>query len=79
MKGVTDLKEQRIKKGFTQQSLAAIVGVSDSTIGMIEQGKRVPSLKVAARLATALGGTVNDIFLPGTTPNSDTRNGDAGK
>lgn len=69
------MKEQRLKKGYTQQKLAEIVGVSDSTIGMIERGERVPSLKVAARLATALGGTVNDIFLPTTTPISDTQNG----
>lgn len=69
------MKEQRLKKGYTQQKLAEIVGVSDSTIGMIERGERAPSLKVAARLATALGGTVNDIFLPTTTPISDTQNG----
>lgn len=36
------LKELRIKQGYTQAELGALLGVSPSTVGMYEQGRREP-------------------------------------
>lgn len=44
------LKKSRRALGLTQKRLGQLAGVSGSTIGMWEQGKRVPNAKNAARL-----------------------------
>jgi len=43
------LREERINKGFTQQSLAQMVGVSQQTVSALERGMRncPPDLVVA--------------------------------
>ena len=52
----TVLKGLREGKGWSQQALAARVGVSDAYIAMLETGKRRnPSLALLQRLAKALG------------------------
>ena len=38
------LRKLRIERDLTQDQLASIIGVSKSTIGMYEQGKRVPKV-----------------------------------
>ena len=45
MKGganMNHLKELRAQKGYTQSELGKMLGVSASTIGMYEQGRREP-------------------------------------
>ena len=39
----TKLRALRKEKGLTQRELGALVGLSASGIGMIEQGRRLPS------------------------------------
>lgn len=41
----------RIKKGLTQSQLAEILHVSASTIGMYEQGRRIPSIDMLVALS----------------------------
>lgn len=47
---------------FTQNDLAKEVGVSRQTINAIEQGRRVPSVYIALRLAFVLHTSVERLF-----------------
>lgn len=47
---------------MTQCELSALVGVSQSALSMYETGQRTPSLPIAARIAQALGCTVDDLI-----------------
>lgn len=70
MKG-SILKELRTQKGLTQQALADAVGVKDSTIRMIELGKRNGSLELSSALSDFFGVSMD--YLEGKTEykNSD--------
>jgi len=57
-----DLRESRLKKGLTQEGLAAMVGVTRQTIIAIEKEKFVPSVRLALQLAAALEMPINSIF-----------------
>ncbi|HLE53200.1 MAG TPA: helix-turn-helix transcriptional regulator [Anaerolineales bacterium] len=56
------LKEIRLQKGLTQESLAGVIGVTRQTIIAIEKGKFVPSVKLALELAKALGQPLEQVF-----------------
>ena len=56
------LKEIRLQKGLTQESLAEAVGVTRQTIIAIEKAKFVPSVKLALQLALALDTSLQDLF-----------------
>ena len=56
------LKEARLQKGLTQESLAEVVGVTRQTIIAIEKEKFVPSVKLALELAWALGAPLEELF-----------------
>lgn len=60
----------RISKGWSQAELARRIGVSASTVGMYEQGRREPSLGLLVRLAQELDATT-DYLLIGETPDAD--------
>lgn len=51
---VRQLKELRLKKGFSHETLAQRTGVSRPAISHIESGKRKPSLFLILKLAHAL-------------------------
>jgi putative transcriptional regulator len=59
----TKIKEYRGEIGLTQEKLADLVGVRRETIVFVEQGKYVPSLKLAWDIASALGAKIEDLFL----------------
>lgn len=52
----------RKKSKFTQVDIAKLVGISDGYYSMIETGKRIPSIKVAKKIATVLNIPWEDIF-----------------
>lgn len=56
------LKEIRLQKQFTQESLADMVGVTRQTIIAIEKEKFIPSVKLALELARALDVSLEDLF-----------------
>lgn len=58
----TRIKEFRAKAGMTQEELARQVGVRRETIVFLEKGKYNPSLKLAYRVAKALGSTIEEVF-----------------
>jgi putative transcriptional regulator len=59
----TKIKEYRLAKDLTQDKLAQLVGVRRETIVFVEQGKYVPSLKLAWDIANALGAKIEDLFF----------------
>lgn len=58
------LKQQRMKKGLTQQEIAAMVGISRVHYTQIENNSRnkKPSLDVAMGLKKVLGYPSDDLF-----------------
>lgn len=58
----TKVKELRNKVGITQDELAKDVGVSRQTIISLEQGKYVPSLTLAMKIAQTFNVKVEEIF-----------------
>ncbi|MFA7198211.1 MAG: helix-turn-helix transcriptional regulator [Methanoculleus sp.] len=59
----TRIKELRARAGLTQEELAQQVGVRRETIVFLEKGKYNPSLKLAYRVARALGSIIEEVFL----------------
>jgi len=58
------LRLARQARGFSQQQLAGMAGVSRQAVSAVESGLSDPSLRVALALARALGMTVEDMFGP---------------
>lgn len=59
------LRLARQARGFSQQQLAGMAGVSRQAVSAVEAGHSDPSLRVAFALAQALGMTVEELFGPG--------------
>ena len=56
------IKVQRVMKNFTQEELAAHIGLARKTINTIETGKFVPSTILAIKLAKYFGIKVEELF-----------------
>ena len=56
------LKQFRLEKGCTQAELAAKLGISPSTVGMYEQGRRRPDGETLARMAALFGCTTDELL-----------------
>jgi putative transcriptional regulator len=59
----TRIKELRARYDMTQDDLARKVGVRRETVLFIENGKYVPSLKLAHDIAKVLQTTVDELFI----------------
>jgi putative transcriptional regulator len=58
-----EVRRLRFENGeMTQQELAERIGCTRQTVIMLEQGRYVPSLALALRIAQAFGTAVDDIF-----------------
>ena len=57
-----ELEKRRREASLTQAQLAALVGVTQGAISMIESGERQPSLALVRKLATVLGCTVDELL-----------------
>jgi putative molybdopterin biosynthesis protein len=62
MSSGTRLRLARQARGFSQQQLAGMAGVSRQAVSAVESGQSDPSLRVALALAQALGMTVEELF-----------------
>jgi putative molybdopterin biosynthesis protein len=62
----TRLRLARQVRGFSQQQLAGMAGISRQAVSAVESGVSDPSLRVALALARALGLTVEELFGPGS-------------
>ena len=56
------VKQLRVERGWTQEELAAAVGVSRQSINSIERNRYVPSLPLALAFARAFKCSTDDIF-----------------
>lgn len=56
------LRSLREARGLTQQQLGEVADLSFKYLGAIERGEENPSLKILAKLATALGVELRDLF-----------------
>jgi len=55
------IKIERIKRGWSQDTLSEYCGISKNSIGAIERGKSNPSSLTLAKIATAFGITVSEL------------------
>jgi putative transcriptional regulator len=60
---ITKIKEFRTKLNLTQEQLAEAVGVRRETIVFLEQGKYMPSLKLAHDVAKILKTKIEILFI----------------
>lgn len=67
------LKQERMKKGLTQQAIADLVGISRVHYTQIENnsGNKKPSLDVAMGIKKVLGYSGDDLFLVVDVPNKN--------
>lgn len=56
------LKKIRKSKNISQGKLSVDSGCAKSYIGMIENGKRIPNLKMIAKISSALGVHIKELF-----------------
>jgi len=56
------LKSARAARDLSQDDLAALVGATRQTIGMIEAGKYNPSLKLCIAICRTLNKTLDELF-----------------
>lgn len=59
------LKQLRLSKGLTQQELGSVIGVSGSTIRMMEKNERNGSLEVVSKLSDYFNVSID--YLEGKT------------
>jgi putative transcriptional regulator len=58
------VREQRTQRGLSQAEVAATLGVSRQTVISIENGRYLPSLPLAFRIARFFGMPVDKMFDP---------------
>lgn len=56
------IKKLRLSKGFSQEKLADIMGISPKYLSNIERGKENPTLDMFIKLANALNIEVSEVF-----------------
>ena len=61
---ITSLEKFRTLKGIQQKTLAQNARVALRTYQYYESGERTPDVKVAQRLAVALGVGINELYPP---------------
>ena len=59
-----NIKKYRNDKGFTQDKLSELAGVSTDYISEIERGKKVPSIKRLDKIAIALDIPAYKLLMP---------------
>lgn len=57
-------KNAREKSGLTQQDLATVLGVDQSTVCLWETGKTQPRAKLLPKIAEIFNCTVDDLLSP---------------
>ncbi|MGO2542377.1 helix-turn-helix transcriptional regulator [Specibacter sp. AOP5-B1-6] len=57
------ISESRKAAGWSQEELAATLGVSRQTVIALERGKYNPSLPLAFKLARVFGTSIEELFI----------------
>lgn len=63
MKKENKLKHIRIKEGLSQKEIAELLNIHKNYYSMIETGNRMPSFKLAKKIADLFNTTIDDIFF----------------
>jgi putative transcriptional regulator len=58
----SNLRDYRLKAGYSQEALARQVGVSRQTVVNIEKGENEPKVLLALAIAAILGVAVSELF-----------------
>lgn len=56
------IKAARAEKGYSQQALADLIGVSRQTINAVEKGDYNPTIRLCIAICRALDKTLDDLF-----------------
>jgi len=56
------IRELRVKKGFSQEKFAELVGVHRTYIGMIERGEKTITIVTAKKVSNALEISLSELF-----------------
>ena len=67
----TNIKEYRLKKGYTQEQLAYELGVSSQTISRWENGTTYPDIEFLPAIARIFGTTVDGLIGCDATPSDE--------
>jgi len=59
---VNIIKQTRLEKGISQKKLAELVGVSRETIAAYENGRCLPSIRVAIKLSEILDIPIEELL-----------------
>lgn len=58
----TVIHRKRLAAGLSQEALSEKAGLHRTYVGLLERGKRMPSILVAKQLAEALGTTMSELL-----------------
>ncbi len=58
-----NVKKIRKKRGFTQESFSAALGLSRTAVGQYESGRNFPSIHIVVKMAEILGITLDELIL----------------
>lgn len=59
----SDIKLLIAKKGISQKEFAEFIGISDSYLSQVINGKKKPSPSTAGKIANGLDININEIFF----------------
>lgn len=62
---VSVIRVLRVKRGMSQDDLAALVGCSRQSISLYESGSVQPSVLIARRIADAFGVSLDELYPSG--------------
>lgn len=57
-----NLRALRIEKGISQDDLALQAGIERAYVGYLERGKKNPTVETLAKISSALGCHVSELF-----------------
>lgn len=58
------VRDERRQRDMSQAEFAEVLGVSRQTVISIENGRYLPSLPLAFRIAKVFGTTIENVFQP---------------
>ncbi|MBS5571963.1 MAG: helix-turn-helix transcriptional regulator [Christensenellales bacterium] len=68
-----DVRQARQRVGISQKDLARKVGITQAFLSEVETGTKSPSLLTAAKLARALGCTIDELLGETIDPDQPVR------